>query len=369
MTKFFDLSAANDEVRDALKAGFERVLNSGWVILGPELEHFEAEFAVYCGARHCIGVANGLEALKLVLQARNIGAGDEVIVPSHTFIATWLAIASTGAKIVPVEVDENTYTLSADAVSAAITPRTAAIIPVSLYGHPVDTDPLMELAQRHGLFVLEDAAQSHGARYKGRRTGSLAHATAFSFYPTKNLGALGDAGAIVTDDAALATKLRGLRNYGSEEKYIHTAIGTNSRLDEMQAAFLRARLPKLDEWNSKRRHLAASYDRLLSNKSGVIAPYVANWAEPVYHLYVIRVKQRSQVVQSLKQAGVATLIHYPVACHLQEAFSYLGFKQGAFPRAEALADEVLSLPMWPQMSEDVPLEVSAALDTAISSSS
>ena len=242
MLDFFDLKASNDELRSCLDASYQRVLASGWFILGPELEQFETEFAAFCGANYCVGVANGLDALKLILQASRIGVGDEVIVPSHTFIATWLAVAATGARVVPAEVDEATFTIAPQAVADAITSRTAAILPVSLYGHPVDMDPLMDLARRHNLLVVEDAAQSHGARYKGRRTGSLAHATAFSFYPTKNLGALGDAGGVVTNDAELAAKIRMLRNYGAREKYIHTEVGMNSRLDELQAAFLRVRL-------------------------------------------------------------------------------------------------------------------------------
>lgn len=363
---FFDLNATNGEIRAELDAAYQRVSGSGWFILGPEVEAFEAEFAAYCDAKHCVGVANGLDALTLILRARGVGPGDEVIVPSHTFIATWLAAAATGATIVPVEVDETTYTLSADAVQAAITPRTAAVIPVSLYGHPVEIDPLMKLAERHGFIVIEDAAQSHGARYLGRRTGSLAHATAFSFYPTKNLGALGDAGGVVTNDSDLSEKVRLLRNYGSQKKYVHIAIGGNSRLDEMQAAFLRAKLPHLDRWNSQRRAVASAFAQHLSGIPGVIAPQTANWAEHVFHLYVVRVGQRDRIAEKLKQQGVSTLIHYPIACHLQEAFAHLGYRQGAFPIAERLADEVLSLPMWPQMDTGVPEVVAKHLAEAAS---
>jgi dTDP-3-amino-3,4,6-trideoxy-alpha-D-glucose transaminase len=365
MVTFFDLRSSNEEVQTELNDAYLRVINSGSVILGRELEQFEAEFAAYCGASHCVGVANGLEALKLVLSSRNIGRGDEVIVPSHTFVATWLAVAGVGAKLIPVEVDKATYTMDPSALEAAITPRTAAIIVVSLYGQPADMDRIMQIAKRHNLFVLEDAAQAHGSRYKGQMTGSMAHATAFSFYPTKNLGALGDAGGVVTNDDDLARKLRMLRNYGSEEKYIHTAIGTNSRLDELQAAFLRVRLPRLNGWNEKRRVLASLYNQALSQVEGVVVPYVSDWAEPVYHLYVVRVNQRELVQESLKRKGITTLIHYPRPCHLQEAFADYGYVKGSFPIAESLADEVLSLPMWPQMNLDVPGIVAEALGEAI----
>ncbi|MBS0363052.1 MAG: DegT/DnrJ/EryC1/StrS family aminotransferase [Proteobacteria bacterium] len=365
MIKFLDLGLSDPGLRAELDAAWARVADSGWVILGPELEAFEAEFAAYCGVGHAVGVGNGLDALVLALRAAGIGAGDEVIVPSHTFAATWLAVAQAGATVVPVEPDKRTYVIDAGAVEAAITPRTKAIIPVSLYGHPVDMDPILALADKHGLFMLEDAAQSQGARYRGRRTGSLAHATAFSFYPTKNLGALGDAGCVTTDDAALAERLRMLRNYGSREKYRHEIAGVNSRLDELQAAFLRARLARLDASNAARQALAADYGRALADIPGLTLPAQANWAEPVHHLYVVRTQARDALQAKLKAAGVETLIHYPIACHRQAAFADLGFKAGRFPLAERLADEVLSLPFWPGLPAADVEAVAAAVREAI----
>lgn len=352
--KFFDLGLADPATRAAMDAAYGRVMDSGWMILGPELAAFEAEFAAYCGAGQAVGVGNGLDALVLALRAAGVGAGDEVIVPAHTFTATWLAVEAVGARPVPVEVDPDLYVLTAPAVAAAITPGTRAVIPVSLYGHPVDLDPILELAGRHGLFVLEDAAQSHGARLRGRRTGAAAHATAFSFYPTKNLGALGDGGAVTTSDAGLAERLRMLRNYGSAQKYVHEIAGVNSRLDELQAAFLRVRLAGLDAANAARRERAARYRSQLAGVNGLTLPAEAEGAEPVYHLFVVRSAERDALQARLKAAGIETLIHYPVACHRQPAFAHLGLGEGALPGAERLAREVLSLPMWPQMPlEDV----------------
>ncbi len=368
MIRFYDLGLSDPELRAELDAAWARVADSGWMILGPELEAFEAEFAAYCGVGHAVGVGNGLDALVLALRAAGVGAGDEVIVPSHTFAATWLAVSATGALPIPVEPDERTYTLDSAAVEAAVSSRTRAIIPVSLYGHPVDMDPIMALAARCGLFVLEDAAQSQGARYRGRRIGGLAHATAFSFYPTKNLGALGDAGCVTTDDPALADRLRMLRNYGSREKYRHEISGVNSRLDELQAAFLRARLKRLDAGNAARRVLAAAYAQSLADIPGLTLPSSANWAEPVHHLYVVRTAARDALQSKLKAAGVETLIHYPIACHNQTAFADFGFSPGQFPLAERLADEVLSLPFWPGMPPADAEAVAAAAAVAMAGS-
>ena len=347
--KFYDLGLDAPEERADFDAAYRRVMDRGWAILGPEVEAFETEFAAYCGAGHAVGVGNGFDALVLALRAAGIGAGQEVIVPAHTFAATWLAVQAVGARAVPVEVDPQTFVIPADAVAAAITPRTAAVIPVSLYGHPVDMDAILALAERHGLFVLEDAAQSHGALYKGRRTGGLAHATAFSFYPTKNLGAVGDAGAVTTSDPALAGKLRMLRNYGSREKYVHETAGVNSRLDELQAAFLRVRLARLDVSLAARRERADRYAERLAGANGLAPPSEAAWARHAYHLYVVRTVERDALQARLRGAGIETLIHYPIPCHLQPAFSDLGFRPGDFPGAEALAREVLSLPFWPGM--------------------
>lgn len=347
--KFFDLGLDEPELRAALDAGYRRVMDRGWAILGPELAAFESEFAAYCGVEHAIGVGNGLDALVLALKAAEVGPGDEVIVPAHTFAATWLAVEAVGATLVPVEPDIDSYVVTAPAIEAAITDRTAAVIPVSLYGHPLDMDPIMALAARHDLFVLEDAAQSHGALYAGRRTGSLAHATAFSFYPTKNLGAVGDAGAITTSDPVLAERLRMLRNYGSRRKYVHEIAGVNSRLDELQAAFLRARLERLDHANDLRRARAAQYDERLLGANNLRTPRAATWARHVYHLYVVRTSERDALQARLAAQDIETLIHYPTACHLQPAFARLGYGPGAFPVAEQLAAEVLSLPLWPGM--------------------
>lgn len=347
--KFFELDVGNPALQADLDAAYKRVLASGQLILGPELAAFEAEFAAYCGAKQVIGVGNGLDALVLALRAAGVGVGDEVVVPSHTFAATWLAVTQVGARPVPVEPDPASYTITADAVRAALTPRTAAIVPVSLYGHPVDMDPILGLAADRGLFVLEDAAQSHGATCRGRRTGALAHATAFSFYPTKNLGALGDGGAVVTSDPQLAERLRKLRNYGSARKYEHELAGVNSRLDELQAAFLRAKLGRLDAANGARRAHAQAYSKVLAEIPGLTPPATADWAEHVHHLYVVRCADRAAVQAQLSAAEIQTLIHYPIACHRQPAFEALGFKAGQFPLAEQLAAEVLSLPMWPAM--------------------
>jgi dTDP-3-amino-3,4,6-trideoxy-alpha-D-glucose transaminase len=359
--KFMDLSASTAALRPQLDAAYARVMASGSTILGPEVEAFEGEFAAYCEAAHCVTVGNGLDALTLALRAAGVRPGQEVIVPSHTFIATWLAVSGVGARIVPVEVDPDTFLIDPAAVAAAVTSRTAAIIAVSLYGHPADMDALSAIAARHGLFLLEDAAQAHGARYRGRKVGSLAHATAFSFYPTKNLGALGDGGAVVTGDAGLAARLRRLRNYGSDQKYVHQDLGVNSRLDELQAGFLRAKLPVLDDWNAQRRAIAAVYAQELNQLDGVSPPTTESWAEPVYHLYVVRLRDRAAVAADLAKAGAPTLIHYPQACHLQGAYAELGFQKGDFPVAERLADEVLSLPMWPQMPLDDARRVSSVI--------
>ncbi|MDB5443570.1 MAG: lpsC [Phenylobacterium sp.] len=363
--KFFDLELDQPDTRKALDAAYRRVMASGRLILGPELEAFEGEFAAFCGSAHCAGVGNGLDALSLALRAAGISAGDEVIVPAHTFAATWLAVTAVGGQLKPVEVDPTTYTLDPDAVRAAIGPRTRAVIPVSLYGHPADLDPIMALAREHGLFVLEDAAQSHGAGYRGRRAGATAHATAFSFYPTKNLGALGDAGAVVTADPALDRRIRQLRNYGSERKYVHEIEGVNSRLDELQAAFLRVRLARLERNNGRRRDLADHYAEQLGDLSGLTLPCEAAWAEHVYHLFVVRTPERDRLQDELRRAGVETLIHYPVPCHLQAAFADLGMKAGDFPITETLAQEVLSLPLWPGMGRDGVNRVAGAARAAL----
>jgi dTDP-4-amino-4,6-dideoxygalactose transaminase len=349
--EFLNLKRVNAPHQPAIQAAIQRVLDSGWYILGEETQAFEREFAQYCGATHCIGVANGLDALHLILRAYGIGAGDEVIVPSNTFIATWLAVSQTGATPVPVEPVEATCNLDPARIEAAITPRTRAIMPVHLYGQPADMDAINEVARRHGLRVIEDAAQAHGARYKGRRTGVLGDAAAFSFYPGKNLGALGDGGAITTNDDALAATLRKLHNYGSSVKYRHDIAGVNSRLDEIQAAVLRVKLPHLDTENAQRQALAACYLEALDGLP-LGLPAVLDGAEPVWHLFVVRVRQRESLQAHLSSRQIGHMVHYPIACHRQQA--YAGRDWPALPIAERLASQVLSLPMSPYLSrEDV----------------
>jgi len=351
---FLDLKAPYLELKAELDAAYQRVMASGWYILGQEVDAFEAEFATYCEAKYCIGVGTGLDALHLILRAMEIGPGDEVIVPTHTFIATWLAVTYAGATPVPVEPDERTCNIDPERIDAAITPRTRAIMPVHLYGQPTDMDRINAIAKRHGLKVIEDAAQAHGARYKGRRCGSLGDAAGFSFYPGKNLGAFGDGGAITTDDLELAERIRMLRNYGSSVKYHHQVAGINSRLDELQAAFLRVKLTRLDEWNERRRVVAASYLSGLAELDDFVLPYVPDWADPVWHLFVIRHPRRDTLQQSLDSAGIGTMIHYPVPPHLQAAYAGLNLPEGAFPVAKRMSQQVLSLPMGPHLSpEDV----------------
>ncbi|PIP03779.1 MAG: erythromycin biosynthesis sensory transduction protein eryC1 [Hydrogenophilales bacterium CG_4_10_14_3_um_filter_58_23] len=346
---FLDLKTPHIELRLQLQDAFERVLNSGWYIQGNELKLFEEEFAHYCEAKHCIGVGNGLDALHLILRAYGIGDGDEVIVPSNTYIATWLAASYAGATPIPVEPDERTYNIDPARIEAAITSRTKAIMVVHLYGQPADMDAIIVIAKKHNLKVIEDAAQAHGARYKGKRVGTLGDAAGFSFYPGKNLGAIGDGGAVTTSDAELAEKIRVLGNYGSHVKYHNEVKGYNSRLDELQAAFLRAKLKKLEAWNSQRKVVAADYFHQL-NGSNLVLPFVPEWADPVWHLFVVRSQQRENLQAHLQQQGIGTMIHYPIPPHLQPAYSELGYKQGDFPIAEAIHREVLSLPMGPTMS-------------------
>lgn len=342
-----DLKPAYDELREDLDAAYRRVMESGWVLLGKELEGFEADYAASVGVQHCIGVANGLEAMQLVLMARGIGPGDEVIVPSHGYIATWLAVTHTGATPVPCEPELATYNVDPARLEALITPRTRAILPIHLYGQTADMDPINAIAARHGLFVLEDAAQSHGARYGGRQAGALGGAAGVSFYPSKNLGAMADAGAVTTDDAALADKLRHLRNYGSKVRYQHDYLGMNSRLGELQAAFLRVKLPHLAAWNARRAALAARYLRQLAGVGDLVLPAVPAWSEPVWHLFVVRTRRRDALQKHLAAAGIGTQIHYPTPPHLTPAYAAAGWKRGAFPLAEQLAGEVLSLPIGP----------------------
>ncbi|AVT32042.1 erythromycin biosynthesis sensory transduction protein eryC1 [Plantactinospora sp. BC1] len=358
---FLDLRAAYAELRTELDAAYARVLASGRYVLGPETEAFEAEFAAFCGAPHCVTVGSGCDALELALRALDIGDGDEVIVPSHTFIATWLAVSAAGARPVPVEPDERTGTMDPARIEAAITGRTRAIMPVHLYGHPADLDGINEVAASRGLAVLEDAAQAHGARYRGRRVGEGSTVAAFSFYPGKNLGAMGDGGAVLTADAGLAERVRLLRNYGSRVKYQHELRGTNSRLDELQAAFLRVKLAHLPEWNRRRAEVATRYLTDLAGLPGLTLPGVASWAEPVWHLFVVRTAARDRLRAALHRSGVETIIHYPVPPHLAPAYAGPDVPAGGYPVAERLADEVLSLPIGPHLSAEQVKTVVAAV--------
>ena len=346
---FNDFASPYQELKAELDDAYHRFMQSGWYVLGKEVEAFEQEYAAYCGAKYCVGVANCLDAMHLVLRAWNIGPGDEVIVPSNTYIATWLAISHAGATPVPVEPDARTYNLDSNLVVAAITPRTKAIMPVHLYGQTVDMDPINAIAAKHGLKVLEDAAQAQGAKYKGRCAGSLGDAAGHSFYPTKNLGAFGDGGAVTTNDPELAEKVRTLRNYGSKKRYYNEVIGYNSRLDELQAAFLRVKLRHLDEWNQRRAKIAALY--LDGLKSEIILPFVPEWATPVWHLFVIRHPQRDALQQKLAEAGIGTLIHYPVPPHRSGAYAnpQSAIRHSQLPIAEQLAAQVLSLPIGPHL--------------------
>jgi dTDP-4-amino-4,6-dideoxygalactose transaminase len=357
---FLDVGATYVELKDELDAAVSRVLSSGWYVLGAEIAAFEEEFAAHVGVKHCIGVGNGLDALHLALRAMNVGSGDEVIVPSNTYIATWLAVSYAGATPVPVEPDLRTYNLDPALIEAAITPRTRAILPVHLYGQPADMDPICDIAQRYGLWVLEDAAQAQGARYRGRRVGSLGHAAGWSFYPAKNLGAFGDAGAVTTNDDGLADRLRELRNYGSKVKYVNEERGYNSRLDEIQAAVLRVKLRHLDSWNDRRRRIAAQYLDLL-HQTDLVLPRVETWADPVWHLFVVRSQQRDQLMRRLQEAGIGVQIHYPIPPHLQAAYRDLDRPRGSFPVSEMIHQEVLSLPIGPHLDEAQAASVVATL--------
>jgi dTDP-4-amino-4,6-dideoxygalactose transaminase len=351
MIPFLDLRASYQELKAEIDAAIARVLDSGYYVLGSEVEAFETEFANYCEAKHSIGVADGLSALHLSLLAMGVGPGDEVIVPSNTYIATWLAVSQCGALPVPVEPDDQTYNIDPLHIESAITPRTKVILPVHLYGQPADLDPILSIARKYGLRVLEDAAQAHGARYKGRRLGAHGDAVAWSFYPGKNLGAMGDGGAVTTNDPAIADRIRVLRNYGSRVKYINEVQGFNSRLDPIQAAVLRVKLNYLDAWNSRRNSIASDYlDGLRSYKLGL--PHVPHWADPVWHLFVVQHPQRDALAKRLNENGVSTLIHYPIPPHRQTAYEMLCFQAEAFPKASMMASQVLSLPIGPQLDKN-----------------
>ena len=345
---FLDLRVGYLELQADIDAAVARVLDSGYYIFGPEVSAFETAYAAYCGAAHCVGVANGLDALCLSLRALGIKAGDEVIVPSHTFVATWLAVSAVGATPVPVEPDPQTYNIDPSRLEAAVSDRTRAIVAVHLYGQPADLDPLLAAARKFGVPLIEDAAQAHGASYKGRYVGAHGDVVCWSFYPGKNLGAMGDGGAVTTNRSDIAECVRTIANYGSREKYVNEVIGANSRLDPLQAAILGVKLKHLDAWNEARCRIA---DRYSSGLQGVVLPHVPDWAGPVWHLYVIRHPQRNALMAKLAEEGISTLIHYPIAPHQQKAYAHMGCRRGSFPLAEQFADELLSLPIGPQMPE------------------
>jgi dTDP-4-amino-4,6-dideoxygalactose transaminase len=345
-----DLRREYDRIRPEIDEAIERVLRRGWFILGEEGEAFEAEWAEYCNVAHAVGVGNGTDALQLALRAADVGPGDEVILPALTAAFTALAVSMAGANPVFADIDPHRYTLDPEAFEAAITPRTAAVIPVHLYGCPAEMDPIVRIARQHNLLVLEDAAQAHGARYQGRRSGGLGDVAAFSFYPSKNLGAYGDAGIIVTDDAALAEKARMLRHGGQRKTYEHTLLGTNSRLDEIQAAILRVKLAHLDDWNERRRSLAVRYEASLRDTAELTLPITPQGAEHVFHLYVVRTPFRDRLRSYLAGTQVRTSIHYPRGVHLQPAYAGLGYEEGSCPNAEGVAGEILSLPLFPELS-------------------
>jgi dTDP-4-amino-4,6-dideoxygalactose transaminase len=356
-----DMKSPYLELQPEMDAAYRRVMESGWYILGEELEAFENEYAAYIGVKHCVGVANGLEALELLLQAYEIGPGDEVLVPSNTYIATWLAVSRVGAVPVPVEPADGTYNIDPDRLEAAVTAKTRAIMPVHLYGQTAVADQINAVANRHGLCVIEDAAQAHGAAYQGRKAGALGSAAAWSFYPGKNLGAQGDAGAITTDDDRIAEQVRLLRNYGSRKKYFNEVKGINSRLDPLQAAFLRVKLTVLDAWNDRRSQVAAAYLAGMQSVPGLILPRVAPGCTPCWHQFVVRHPQRDALQAHLQAQGIGTLIHYPVPPHLSQAYQDLGKSRGSYPAAEDIAQTVLSLPMGPHLPSNQVDEVIQAM--------
>jgi dTDP-4-amino-4,6-dideoxygalactose transaminase len=355
---FLDLATAHDEIRADLDSAIRRVVDTNWYVLGPEVEAFEHEFARYCGARHCVGVGNGMEAIALTLKALGVGGGDEVATVAHTAFPTAAAVSAAGATPVFVDVDPDTGCMCPERLAESFTSRTRAVLPVHLYGRCAEMGAIRALADNAGVSVVEDAAQAHGASHEGRRAGTFGDAAAFSFYPTKNLGALGDAGAVVTDDHELALKVRQLRNYGEKSKYVNVAVGYNSRLDELQAAVLRAKLPHLERWNAERREIAAAYDDLLAGSRVTTPPRDEGH---VYHLYVVRSPSRDALQEHLRSAGIETQIHYPTPVHRQPAYRSAARSAGPLRTTEQLADEVLSLPAFPGLTQGVVLEVANAV--------
>ncbi len=350
MIKFLDLKKVNERFRAEMDEAVKRVLDSGWYLLGKEVEQFEAEFAAFCGVKHCIGVANGLDALNLIIKGYGFGPGDEIIVPANTFIASLLAISENGCTPVLVEPDWTTRLIDVERIEKAVTSRTKAIMVVHLYGRAVEMEKVWEVAKKHNLKVIEDSAQAHGAKYQGRRCGSLGDASGFSFYPGKNLGCLGDGGAVTTDDGALAAKIRAIRNYGSDYKYHHIYKGTNSRLDEIQAAFLRVKLPHLDEDNAKRRAIVERYVREIHNPLIELPALPVDPEQHVWHVFAVTCAERERLQKHLETNGIQTNIHYPIPPHKQGAYAELS--ELSFPISEKMHREILSLPMSPVLTDD-----------------
>lgn len=348
---FMDLKTQHRTIASEINTCISKVVETADFILGEELTLFEEEFARYCNTRFAVGLDNGTSALELALRAYGIGPGDEVITAANTFIATVSAIAFTGALPVLVDIDPQTYNIATNNIDSIITKRTRAIIPVHLYGQPSDMDPIMEIAKKHNLIIVEDACQAHGALYKGQKVGSIGNIGCFSFYPAKNLGAFGDGGMLVTNDKEMADRVRMLRNYGQQEKYKHLFIAYNRRLDTLQAAVLRVKLKYLENWNEARRHHAGLYTKLLSNNN-LSLPLETKYAHHVYHLYVVRTARRDALQKHLKNSGIATGVHYPIPVHTQQAYQYLGYRKGDFPISEAYAEQILSLPMYPELTEE-----------------
>jgi len=349
---FFTFEHMHPPLREEMTKAFQACYDSGWLVLGEGIKRFEKSYAEYSGTAHAITVADGLDALVLALQALGIGEGDEIIAPSNTYIATWLAATQLGAKIVPVEPDERTFNIDVTRIEAAVTSKTRAIMPVNLYGQPCLLSEIMEIADRLNIYVIEDNAQSQGATYDGKKTGSFGHANGVSFYPGKNLGALGEAGAVTTNDEETAKKLFALRNYGSHKKYHNLYLGRNGRMDELQAYFLEIKLKHLDAWNSERQKISQWYYEGLADVSDILLPVIAPKCNSVFHQFIILTDRRETLQNHLKEKGIVTLIHYPIPPHLQPAYAHLPFKKGDFPIAERLADEMLSLPIYPGLTQN-----------------
>jgi dTDP-4-amino-4,6-dideoxygalactose transaminase len=360
---YLDLKAQYRSIKPEIDAAIARVLESSQFVLGAEVATFEQEFAAYCEAKDCIALNSGTSALHLALLAASVGPGDEVITVPFTFVASVAAVIYAGARPVLIDIDPRSFTIDAATIEAAITPRTKAILPVHLYGHPCDMDPIMEVARRHGLVVIEDAAQAHGAKYKGRPVGTIGDIGCFSFYPTKNLGAYGEGGAVTTNNAEYAQKIRSLRDWGQDRKYHHAMRGYNYRMEGLQGAILRGKLRHLEKWTEERRAIAKKYDELLAD-CGLELPVEMPWARHVYHVYTLRTEGRDGLQKALLAEGIQTAIHYAIPVHLQPAYSDLGYGKGSLPQSETAAQQVLSLPIYPELTEQAIAQVASGVKLA-----